>query len=202
VACLLNEPLRPTRGCDRPHAPGHAFLSSDGSWTPALPCVRREDVGYGARGRGGGFRGRGFRGRGRGRGRGYASGAPEGPIDELKVYVGGLSWNVDDQGLAAAFAPFGECEAHVMIDKYTGRSRGFAFVTYQTPEACQAAIEAMNGKEIDGRSITCNNARQRIYAEEPPAPEAEGGHDGEGGDADPGGQMGGGEEHGDDGVME
>ena len=164
--------------------------------------MRREDVGYGARGRGGGYRGRGFRGRGRGRGRGYSSGPPEGPVDELKVYVGGLSWNVDDQGLSEAFAPFGECEAKVMIDKYTGRSRGFAFVTYVTPEASLAAIEAMNGKEIDGRAITCNHARQRVYAEEPPAPGAEGGIDGDGGDVDHGEQMGGGEEHGDDGVME
>jgi hypothetical protein len=60
-------------------------------------CALSDDVGYGARGRGGGFRGRGFRGRGRGRGRGYGAGPPDGPIDELKVYVGGVSWNIDDQ---------------------------------------------------------------------------------------------------------
>jgi RNA recognition motif-containing protein len=63
-----------------------------------------------------------------------------------------------------------------MVDKYTGRSRGFAFVTYEQAEDCRAAIEAMNGKEIDGRAITVNNARQRTYAEEPGA-EAPGGGD-------------------------
>ena len=112
------------------------------------------------------------------------------------MYVGGLSWNVDNQGLSEAFAPFGECEAHVMTDKYTGRSRGCAFVTYQTPEACKAAIEAMNGKEIDGRAITCNNARQRTYSEEGAAPGgAPGAEAGYGG----GEQMSGGQE---DGAME
>lgn len=126
-------------------------------------CSCRDNGGY--EDRGGGYRGRGYRGRGRGRGggRGYGSRPPEGPIDELKVYVGGISWNIDDQGLLEAFSEFGQCEAKIMVDKYTGRSRGFGFVTYQDPAACSAAIEAMNGRELDGRTITCNNARQRTY---------------------------------------
>jgi hypothetical protein len=50
---------------------------------------------------------------------------------QLKVYVGGISWNIDDKALLDAFSPFGQCEAHIMVDKYTGRSRGFGFVTFQ-----------------------------------------------------------------------
>jgi len=66
----------------------------------------------GGGGMGGEFRGRGrggFRGRGRGRG-GRRGGPPEGPIDELKLYVGSLSWGVDDAGLLEAFTPYGNCE--------------------------------------------------------------------------------------------
>ena len=65
---------------------------------------------------------------------------------QLKVYVGGISWNIDDQGLLDAFSQFGQCEATIMKDKYTGRSRGFGFVTYQSAEECTRAIEEMNGK--------------------------------------------------------
>jgi len=105
--------------------------------------------------------------------------------------VGGLSWNIDDQGLLDAFSPYGQCEAKVMVDKYTGRSRGFGFVTYQTPEECAAAIEGMNGKELDGRAVTCNNARQRTYDTE-----GEGGDGAAPGGGDGGGHMGGGEQMG------
>ena len=95
-----------------------------------------------------------------------------------------------------------------MVDKYTGRSRGFGFVTYQTPEECAAAIEGMNSKEIDGRAVTCNNARQRTYdtegGEGAPGGGGEGGDGGHGGDGggQMGGQMGGqigGHEQGDEG---
>ena len=72
------------------------------------------DGGFG--GRGGGRRGGGFRGRGGRGGRGGRSGGapPEGPIDELKLYVGSLSWGVDDTALQAAFSPFGPCEVSRM----------------------------------------------------------------------------------------
>ena len=116
--------------------------------------------GRGGRGRGG-FRGRGRGGGGRGRG-GRSGGAPEGPIDQLKLYVGSLSWGVDDESLHAEFSKFGPCEAKVMTDKFTGRSRGFGFVTYESPATATQAIAAMNGKELDGRVITCNNARQMV----------------------------------------
>jgi len=101
------------------------------------------------------------------------------------VYVGGISWNIDDQGLLEAFTEFGQCEAKIMVDKYTGRSRGFGFVTFQDPAQCSAAIEAMNGKELDGRTITCNNARQRTYD----AGEGGEGGGGEAAPADTGGHM-------------
>ena len=107
----------------------------------------------------GGSRGSGgFRGGGRARG----GAPPGGPPDELKLYVGGLSWGVDDAGLQAAFQTYGACQAMVMTDKYTGRSRGMGFVTFDNPAAATSAIEAMNGQEIDGRAITCNNARKMV----------------------------------------
>ena len=70
------------------------------------------------RGRGGGFRGRGRGGRLRGRSRRWRGGT-EGPTDELKLYVGSLSWNINAAGLKAAFEPYGNCEAIVMLDKFT-----------------------------------------------------------------------------------
>ena len=117
---------------------------------------RRDDGGDG--GRSGGDRGRGFRGRGRGRGRGYGGRPPDGPIDELKVFVAGIAWSVNDQGLLGAFSEFGPCEAKIMVDKFSGRSRGFGFVTYQDPAHSLAAIEAMNGNELEGRTINCSLA--------------------------------------------
>ncbi len=84
-----------------------------------------------------------------------------------KLYVGGLSYNTTQDGLTQAFAQAGNVkEASVVTDKMTGRSRGFGFVEMDTEEAAQAAIELWNGKELDGRTITVNEARPR---EERPA---------------------------------
>ena len=77
-----------------------------------------------------------------------------------KLYIGGLSYSTVDDGLKEAFAQYGTVEsASVITDKMSGRSRGFGFVEMATEEEAQAAIEAMNGKELDGRTITVNEAR-------------------------------------------
>lgn len=80
----------------------------------------------------------------------------------MKLFVGNLSWNMDDVSLREAFEQFGEVEdARVITDRDTGRSRGFGFVTYHNQDDAHNAIESMNGKELDGRTLNVNQARER-----------------------------------------
>jgi len=80
----------------------------------------------------------------------------------MKLFVGNLSWNMDDVSLREAFEQFGEVEdARVITDRDTGRSRGFGFVTYHNQDDAHNAIEAMNGKDLDGRTLNVNQARER-----------------------------------------
>jgi|ERR1035437_6298470 RNA recognition motif-containing protein len=84
-----------------------------------------------------------------------------------KLFVGNLSFNTTENDLQEAFAAHGSVvEANLMMDRMTGRSRGFAFITYSSPEEAQKAIEAMNGAQLDGRALTVNIARPK---EERPA---------------------------------
>ena len=84
-----------------------------------------------------------------------------------KLFVGNLSFNTTENDLQDAFAAHGTVlEANLMMDKMSGRPRGFGFVTMSTPEEAQKAIEALNGKSIDGRALTVNIARPR--EERPP----------------------------------
>lgn len=77
-----------------------------------------------------------------------------------KLYVGGVSYGTTEDGLRDAFAQAGNVvSAKIIIDKMTGRSRGFAFVEMATEEEAQKAIELWNGKELDGRTLTVNEAR-------------------------------------------
>ena len=79
-----------------------------------------------------------------------------------KLFVGNLSFNITENDLQDAFAAFGTVtEANLMMDRSTNRPRGFAFVTMSTPEEAQKALEAMNGRELDGRALTVNVARPR-----------------------------------------
>ena len=96
-----------------------------------------------------------------------------------KLFVGNLSFNTTENALHDAFAAHGTVvEANLMMDRMTGRPRGFGFVTMGTPEEAQKAIAAMHGAELDGRALTVNVARPR---EERPA----GGGGGRGGDRGP-----------------
>jgi RNA recognition motif-containing protein len=84
-----------------------------------------------------------------------------------KLFVGNLSFNTTENDLQDAFAAHGTVtETNLMMDRVTGRPRGFGFVTMSTPEEAQKAIEAMNGKSVDGRALTVNMAKPR---EERPA---------------------------------
>ncbi len=79
-----------------------------------------------------------------------------------KLYVGNLSFNTTENDLQDAFAAHGTVtEANLVMDRATGQPRGFAFVTRGTPEEAQKAINALNGTELDGRSLTVNEARPR-----------------------------------------
>jgi RNA recognition motif-containing protein len=79
-----------------------------------------------------------------------------------KIFVGNLSFNTTENDLHDAFAAHGTVvEANLMVDRVSGRPRGFAFVTMSTPEEAQSAIQALNGASIDGRAVTVNEARPR-----------------------------------------
>jgi cold-inducible RNA-binding protein len=79
-----------------------------------------------------------------------------------KLFVGNLSFNTTENDLQEAFAAHGTVvEANLMMDRMSGRSRGFAFVTMSTPEEAQKAIEAMNGAQLADRALTVNIARPK-----------------------------------------
>ena len=79
-----------------------------------------------------------------------------------KLFVGGLSWNTNDDGLRQAFERFGDIdEAKVIQDRETGRSRGFGFITFVEPDAARNALGEMNGTVLDGRNIKVNEAEER-----------------------------------------
>src|SRR5690349_23993879 len=79
-----------------------------------------------------------------------------------KLFVGNLSFNTTENDLQDAFAAFGTVtETNLLMDRMTNRPRGFGFVTMSTPEEAQKAIEAMNGKDLDGRALTVNVAKPR-----------------------------------------
>lgn len=80
----------------------------------------------------------------------------------MKLYVGNLSFDTTENDLQDLFTPFGEVREVALIqDKFTNRSRGFGFVTMGTAAGAQAAISALHGKSIAGRSLTVNEARAR-----------------------------------------
>ena len=79
-----------------------------------------------------------------------------------KLFVGNLSFNTTENDLQDAFAAHGTVvEANLMMDRMSGRPRGFGFVTMSSPAEAQAAIAALNGKEMDGRALTVNEAKPR-----------------------------------------
>jgi RNA recognition motif-containing protein len=89
-----------------------------------------------------------------------------------KLYVGNLAYSLSDRELEQLFAAHGTVQsAQVIMDRDTGRSKGFGFVEMGTDQEAQAAITAMNGKEVEGRALTVNEAR----------PKTEGGRGGGGG---------------------
>ncbi len=79
-----------------------------------------------------------------------------------RIYVGNLPWSTTSASLETLFTDHGTVlSAEVVADRETGRSRGFGFVEMESDEACQKAIDTLNGTEVDGRAITVNEARER-----------------------------------------
>lgn len=79
-----------------------------------------------------------------------------------RLYVGNLSFHTTEDLLLQAFAQYGDVvEAKLILDRETGRSRGFAFVTMATPEGAKKAIESMDGAALDGRNLRVNEAEER-----------------------------------------
>jgi cold-inducible RNA-binding protein len=78
----------------------------------------------------------------------------------MKVYVGNLPFSFGNEELTNLFSPYGEIsEAVVIKDKYSGRSKGFGFVSFTEDTSAQKAISEMDGKEVEGRAIKVNEAR-------------------------------------------
>jgi cold-inducible RNA-binding protein len=99
-----------------------------------------------------------------------------------KLYVGNLTYGVTDSTLEQMFAAHGTVQsAQVIMDRDTGRSKGFGFVEMKSDQEAQAAMTALNGKEVEGRALTVNEAR----------PKTEGGRGDRGGRSGSGGSRGG-----------
>ncbi|HEY6206012.1 MAG TPA: RNA-binding protein [Chthoniobacterales bacterium] len=80
----------------------------------------------------------------------------------MKLYVGNLSFETTENDLQDLFEQHGTVnEVHLMMDRMTGKSRGFAFVTMNDDEQAKAAMTATNGKELNGRALNVNEARPR-----------------------------------------
>ena len=80
----------------------------------------------------------------------------------MKLYVGNLSFETTENDLSDLFAEYGKVtDVAILNDRETGRSRGFGFVTFSDATAANAAIAALNGKEVGGRALTVNEARAR-----------------------------------------
>jgi RNA recognition motif-containing protein len=78
----------------------------------------------------------------------------------MKIYVGNLPFKVDSEGLKGIFASYGDIEEAIVIsDKFSGRSKGFGFVTFKEDASGQKAIAEMNGKEVEGRELKVNEAK-------------------------------------------
>ena len=80
----------------------------------------------------------------------------------MNIYVGNLPWAIDDAALRDLFADFGEISsANVIMDKFSGRSKGFGFVEMPNDSDAAAAIAALNDKEMNGRNLRVNQAKPR-----------------------------------------
>lgn len=88
----------------------------------------------------------------------------------MKLYVGNLPWSIDQNGLKELFSKFNPEEVTLITDKYSGRSKGFGFVTIADEEEAKKAISEMHEKETDGRPLTVSEARPMVQRDNSRAP--------------------------------
>ena len=87
----------------------------------------------------------------------------------MKLYVGNLPWSIDDTKLKELFTSYGDIEEAVLIkDKFSGRSKGFGFVTFTDDAAAQKAIDEMHEKDVDGRPLTVSEAKPMVPRDDAP----------------------------------
>jgi len=87
----------------------------------------------------------------------------------MKLYVGNLPWSIDDKALKELFTSYGDIEEAVLIkDKYSGRSKGFGFVTFSDDAAAEKAIAEMHEKEVEGRPLTVSEAKPMVPRDNAP----------------------------------
>ena len=92
----------------------------------------------------------------------YGRTADKGNDMSMKLYVGNLAYSTTDETLRTMFGEFGDVQsAQVVMDRDTGRSKGFGFVEMSTDQASQAAMAGLNGKDVSGRQLTVNEAKPR-----------------------------------------
>ena len=77
----------------------------------------------------------------------------------MKIYVGNLPWSVDEEGMKKLFEAYAPSEVTLIKDKFSGRSKGFGFVTIDNDAAASKAVSEMNGKEVDGRELKISEAK-------------------------------------------
>ncbi|KAG5254310.1 nucleic acid binding [Salix suchowensis] len=83
-------------------------------------------------------------------------------MSSSKLFIGGLPWSTDDQTLRDAFSGYGEVtEARVIMDRETGRSRGFGFVSFDSTESASEAVSAMDGQDLGGKTVRVSFAKDR-----------------------------------------
>ncbi len=91
----------------------------------------------------------------------------------MKLYVGNLPWSIDDNALKELFASYGDIEEAVLIkDKFSGRSKGFGFITFTDDAAAKKAIEEMHEKEVEGRALTVSEAKPMVPRDNAPRAES------------------------------
>ncbi|XP_042505027.1 glycine-rich RNA-binding protein RZ1C isoform X1 [Macadamia integrifolia] len=87
--------------------------------------------------------------------------------EEMRIFVGGLSWDTTERQLEDAFSPFGKVvETQIMLERDTGRPRGFGFVTFSDHRAMEDAIREMHGSELGGRAISVNKAQPKMASDD------------------------------------